>query len=110
MENKFSTSNDSLLVLGTFKCLLLKHIPFIYGLDVLLFVYSACGEIRTCTRVPVLTAYFPVLAKSILENGGLFVAPTLEDCLTRLTGSSTQAGTGNTDLQLFGLADSLALT
>ncbi len=35
----------------------------------------------------------------ILGKGGLFVTPPL-DCLTGLTGSSTRAGTGCTDLQL----------
>ena len=28
----------------------------------LLVVFSACGRIRTSSRMPVLTAYFPVLA------------------------------------------------
>ncbi len=32
----------------------------------------------------------------------LFVSPSLADCLTGLTGSSTQAGTGRTALQLIG--------
>ncbi len=41
-----------------------------------------------------------VLAYGILGKGGLFVAPPLEDCLTGLTGSSTRAETGCTDLQL----------
>ena len=40
------------------------------------------------------------------------MTPPLEDCLTRLTGSSTRAGTGCTDLQLIGssVADCQALT
>ena len=32
----------------------------------------------------------------------MFEAPPLEDCLTGLTGSSTQAGTGDAELQLIG--------
>ncbi len=39
----------------------------------LLVVFSACGGIRTGRRMPVLTAYFPVLAWGILGKGGLFV-------------------------------------
>ena len=50
--------------------------------------------------MPVLTAYFPVLAYGISGKGGLFVAP--QDGLTGLTGSSIRAGTGCTDLQLIG--------
>ena len=52
--------------------------------------------------MPVLTAYFPMLAKGILGKGGLFVAQPLEDCLIGLTGSSTRAETGCTDLQIIG--------
>ncbi len=72
----------------------------------MLFVYSACGEIRTDSLLPVLTAYFPVLAK------GIIVAHCGQDGLTLLTGSSTRAGTGCTDLQLVGssVADCQALT
>ena len=44
----------------------------------LLFVFSACGEISTGRKLPVLTAYFLVLAQVMLEK------MTLEDCLTRL--------------------------
>ncbi len=44
--------------------------------------------------------YFPVLAWGILGKNRLVVTPPLEDCLTRLKGSSTLAGTGCTDLQL----------
>ena len=40
----------------------------------------------------------PERSGGILGKGGLFVAPPLEDCLTGLTGSSTQAGTGGTEL------------
>ena len=58
-----------------------------------LFVFSACGGISTGSKVPVLTAYISVLAYGIL-----FVEPPLEDCLTGLTGSSTRAETGCTDL------------
>ena len=36
-------------------------------------VFSACGGIRTGIKVPVLTAYFPMLAEGILGKGGLFV-------------------------------------
>ena len=42
----------------------------------------------------------PILSRAGLGHlgkGGLFVAPSLEDCLTGLTGSSTRAGTGCTD-------------
>ncbi len=76
------------------------------------FVFSAFGGIRTGSKIPVLTAYLPVLAYGILGKGGLFVTPPLEDCLTGTTGSSTQAETGCTDLQLIGssVADSQALT
>ncbi len=78
----------------------------------LLVVFSACDGIRTGNSMPVLTAYFPVLAYGIMGKGGLFVAPPLEDCLTGLTGSSTLAGTGCTDLQLIGssVADLQVLT
>ena len=47
-------------------------------------VFSTCGGIRTGIKMPVLTAYFPVLAYGILGKGGLFVAPPL-DYLTKLT-------------------------
>ena len=62
----------------------------------LLFVFSACGGLRTGSKLSVLTAYFPVLAYGILEKGGLFVAPPQEDCLTGLMGFSTRAGTSFT--------------
>ena len=65
-------------------------------------VFSACGGIRTSSKLPVFTAYFPVLAEGILGKGGLLVTPPLEDCLTGLTGSSTQAGTSCNDLSLIG--------
>ena len=65
-------------------------------------MFSACGGIRTGNKLPVWTAYFPVQAYGILGKGGFFVAPPLEDCLTRLMGSSAQAGTGRTDLHLTG--------
>ncbi len=48
---------------------------------IVFFVFSACGGIRTGSKLPVLTAYFPVLACGILGKGGLFVAPPLEDAL-----------------------------
>ncbi len=78
----------------------------------LFFVFSTFGGVRTGIRSPVLIAYFPVLVYGILGKGGLFVAPPLEDCLPGLTGSSTRAGTGCTDLQLIGssVADCQALT
>ena len=44
-----------------------------------LLEFSACGGIRSGNKLPVLTAYFIVQGK-----GGLFEAPPLEDCLTRL--------------------------
>ena len=43
---------------------------------------------------------FSVLAYGILGKGGLFMVPPLDDCLIRITGSSTRAGTGCRDLQL----------
>ena len=43
--------------------------------------------------------YLPVLAYGILGKGALFVEPTRDDCLTRLMGSSAQAGTGVADCQ-----------
>ena len=60
----------------------------------------------------VLTAYSLELAEDILGKGELFVAPPQEDCLIGLTGSSTRAGTGCTNLQLIGSseADCQALT
>ena len=51
-----------------------------YG-QFLWFVFSACGGLRTGSKLPVLTAYFQLLRAS-----------PLEDCLNVLTGSSTQAG------------------
>ncbi len=44
--------------------------------------------------------YFLILALGILGKIRLLMTPPLEDCLTRLKGSSTQAGTGCTYLQL----------
>ena len=50
-------------------------------------------------KVPVLTAFLLLSRDSLghLEKikGGLFLAPQLEDCLTGLTGSSTQAWIGH---------------
>ena len=54
----------------------------------------------TGRKMPVLTAYFPMVAYGILRKGGLFMESSLEDCHTGLPGSSTQAETGCTDLQL----------
>ena len=78
----------------------------------LLVVYSACCGIRTGRRLPLLTAYFPVLVYGILGRGALFVALPPKDGLTGLTGSSTRARTSCTDLQLIGssVADCQALT
>ncbi len=53
--------------------------------DICFIVFSACGGIRTGNGMPVLAAYFPVLAYGILGKGGLFVALSLEDCLTGLS-------------------------
>ncbi len=50
-------------------------------------------------RQSVLIAYYPVLAQGILGKGVLFVAPPLEDCITGLMRSSTQAGTDCADCQ-----------
>ena len=55
----------------------------------LLLVFPACDGIRTGSKLPSWTAYFPELAYGILGKGVLFVEPPLED--TGLTGSSTQA-------------------
>ena len=49
-------------------------------------MFSACGGKRTGDKLPVLTAYFPVLAEDILGKGGLFVAPPLDDRPTALMG------------------------
>ena len=59
---------------------------------------------RTGSKQPVLTAYFPVLAYGILGKRKI--------ALPELTGSSTQAQTCGTDLQLIGnsVADYQALT
>ena len=61
---------------------------------VMIFMFSACGGILIRNRVPVLTAYFSVLASGILGKGELFVTLPLEDCLTGPKGSSIRAGTG----------------
>ena len=58
---------------------------------------------------------FPCWLRAPCEKGGLFVSwhhYYIEDCLTRLTDSSTRAGTDCTDLQLIGgsVADCQALT
>ena len=50
------------------------------------FVFSACGGIRSGSKLPVLTAYFPVLAQGILGKGELIVTPPLEYRLTGLAG------------------------
>ena len=59
-----------------------------------------------------LTHYFYVLAQGIMGKCGLFVTPPLEEYLTKLTGSSTQAGAGYTELQPIGssVADCQAWT
>ena len=71
-----------------------------YALAQIWVVFSAFGRIRTSFRMPVLTAYVPVLAQGILR------LPYWA------TGSSTQAGTGCTDFQLIGssVANCQALT
>ena len=53
------------------------------------------------SKLPVLTDYFPVLAKGILGKGGLVVAPPrgLPNWANELF---YKAGTGGTDLQLIG--------
>ncbi len=61
---------------------------------VLFFVFSACGGIRTCSKRPVLTG--PTFWERV--DCRLSVAPPLE--ATGMSGSSTRAGTGCTDLQL----------
>ncbi len=73
---------------------------FAVSKHLLFFVISACGGIRTGSNLPILTAYFPVLAYGILGKSGLFVAPPLEDRLTVLTGSSVQNGTDCMNLQI----------
>ena len=72
-------------------------------------MFSACGGIRTGNKMPVLTAYFPMLALGIFEKGGLFVVPLLE-ILTGLIGSSTQAVADCTELIDCTVADCQALT
>ncbi len=51
---------------------------------------------------PPAAEYALALYASLDSFLGLFVAPPLEDCLTGLTGSSTRAETGCTDLHLIG--------
>ncbi len=46
------------------------------------------------------TRGLPYQANGLLYPGRLLMSPPLEECLTGLTGSSTRAGTGCTDLQL----------
>ena len=63
-----------------------KEDPFVtLRLLLLLIVLSACGGIRTCSSVPVLTACFPVL-KPYWEK---VYCPPQENCLAGQTGSST---------------------
>ncbi len=84
------------------------------------FVISACGGIRTDKSVSTAllsraglghigkertshvatTRGLPYQANGLLYPDGLFMLPPLEECLTGLTGSSTRAGTGCTDLKL----------
>ncbi len=54
---------------------------FVYLPNHVLFVTSACGELRILTSV---------LTACILGKGALFVAPTVDDCLAKLMDSSTQ--------------------
>ena len=79
-QNSKRLDGKVVVITGTFQCITL--------LVVLLVVFSARGGRRTDKRV--LTAYFPVPALGILGKGVLFVVPPLADCLTGLTGSSTQ--------------------
>ena len=58
--------------------------------------FSACGRLSVGSN----SHTFPCWLRGILAKSGLLVMPPLEDCLTRLKGSSTLAGTGCTDLQL----------
>ena len=61
----------------------------------LMVVFTACGGRRAGNNsMQILTAYFSVLVRVVF-----FVPPPLEDCLTGLV-SSTQAGTGCTNIQL----------
>ena len=74
-------------------------------------VFSACGGMYRYTArkdcMTVLTAYFQGIPLVQFR-----VSWARLDCLNELTGSSTQARTGCTDLQLVGssVADCLALT
>ena len=87
-----------------YHCLRIEFVKIkLHFLLVLLVVFSACGgrEIHTCKKgIPVLSAYFPVLAYGKLGMGGLVVVTTIGDCHTRLMVSSTQAEACCTDLQL----------
>ncbi len=73
----------------------------------LLFVFSACGGMRTTSKL----TYFPVVHYGILGKGWI-VRGTTTIALLGQRGSSTQAGTGRTDLQVIGssVADCQALT
>ncbi len=67
-------------------------------------------RLRRNTRWHLHTSFdslFSRTALGILGKGGLFVTPPLQDCLTRLTGSSTLAGTGCVYLQLVGNSQAL---
>ncbi len=72
------------------------------------YCYFSCSP--PAAKCQFLTALFALK----WMRAGLFVVPPLEDCLTGLSasGSSTQAGTGCTDLQLVGssVTDCQALT
>ena len=73
-----------------------------------LLALSACSGIRTDRKLLVLTAGLGHPGKGWI----VFVTPPLEDCLTGLTASSTQTGTGRAELQLIGssVADCQTLT
>ncbi len=58
----------------------LPILPIVFfGTSTSILVFSACGRIRTGSKLR-----RTLLAYGILRKGRLFVTPTLEDCLTRL--------------------------
>ena len=75
----FFQHNQSYVWMRTGKC---KNVSSVF----FFVTFSACGVMRTGSKQPVLTAYFPVLVYGILGKDGLFVAPPLEDCHIGLTG------------------------
>ncbi len=75
--------------------------PFCKAWVIIIFVGRVL-RLRRNTHWQDIASFDSLLSLGILGKGGLFVVPPLEDCLTGLTRSSTQAGTGGTELQLIG--------